>query len=167
MKIKDFIKKCMGFYKNGYKEYHLSIIVISFLIRLIIFLKSSSSIEIDNYINILNSIGLLTGFFFVSIDKIDFKYIDKNYKEEVKIFSVLNLIRGKEVTVPESTAIKSTIFSIIISIFLLICLQYILILFNTFYTLLLIITVLYILWGFIYSIVLWEFFTADKADKDS
>lgn len=102
----------------------------------------------NNFIDILNGFGVMTAFFILAIDKIDFKVLKDKLNYEIKI--------GRNDKILMSNKMINTIFSLMISMFLLLGYLYIAVIFGrkSLFPLMLLCVMLFI--GFVFLICIWH-----------
>jgi hypothetical protein len=103
----------------------------------------------DNYVGLLNGMGVLMSFFILVIDKMNLNTLNSKYGNLVNIPFKKNRIK-------QGSKALNLIFSITFSMFSLLGLQYIILFFDLKIIILLILLILNIFSGFIIVLVLWH-----------
>ncbi|SJZ60409.1 hypothetical protein [Anaerorhabdus furcosa] len=148
----EFTKKIFRQYHSSYKLIHLLIIVLScllFLLYINIEIEEviRNSITFD-YLGILNTIGILSTFLVLAVDKINFRELIEKYREVENV--------SKNFSTSQGDRLVNTFFTILISEVILLALQYVLYIFNIEFILLLFLSIFYLVIGFILIIGTWH-----------
>lgn len=144
--LKGFSQKIFRLVNFSYKGIHLFLVIVSAILYCV-FNYLGKWISSDEYLGILNSIGILSTFFLLAIEKIDYRALRSEYKKEVKF--------GRKVF-SEGQVLVNTIFSILIVEVVLLGIQYLLFIFKYFNVALLILSLLYMISGFIVVVGTWH-----------
>ncbi|MDE8082136.1 hypothetical protein PT105_05750 [Erysipelothrix rhusiopathiae] len=155
--VKAFFSKMCRLYTKSYLSVHTFLIALTTGIYLLI--NKNGGIDIDQiYIEMLNGMGILTSFFILVIDKINIRSLGKRYPDIVKA----GLFKKYEIN--EGTKLMNTLFSLTISMFLILGLSYILLLFKIKSFYLLIMLIVYIFVSFVITISIWHAFELKEID---
>lgn len=153
--IKVFFSKMYRLYKTSYFSVHFFLVSASLV--LFFLTDKLSVIEIESiYTEILNGMGILTSFFILVIDKINIQSLGVRYPQK----TTCGLTKSH--TINEGTKLMNTLFSLTISMFLILGLSYILLLFRINSVFLLILLIVYIFVSFIIAISIWHTFELKK-----
>lgn len=148
----NFFLKLPKLFIFSYKKVHLFVIITSIVIQIGLNVRLS---KIDNpaiyndYLSILNSLGILGTFFVLALDKINFTKILKNFAKDTHVSFTSK-------TVPEGSLLTNTLFSIFVAEVVLITLQYVLYMFEIKFIFLLILSTCYMLVGFVFIVCVWH-----------
>lgn len=148
MTIKNIISNLYRIFLNSRKNIHLVILMIWVLIDLLIYFFEVD-ICIDKQLSILDGISVLTSFFLLAVQCINFKTINEKFTRNIKITANMEN--------KESVIIRCSIISLVIVNFILIGICYILSIFNINFIYLLILSIVYLFFSIIYTIVLWNY----------
>ncbi|MFV0550504.1 MAG: hypothetical protein ACK5L6_01095 [Anaerorhabdus sp.] len=133
---------------NSYREVHyICFILASIIFGIYFLLKIEKSNQFD-YLNILNTIGILSTFLVLALDKIDFFELTTRFKRRVKSGNGIEISQGDKMT--------NTFFSLLIVEVLLLGLQYILYIFNIELVFFLFLSIVYMIVGFILIVGVWH-----------
>ncbi|MDF9824488.1 putative neutral ceramidase superfamily lipid hydrolase [Breznakia sp. PF5-3] len=152
MLVFSTLKKIRQIFTESYKSIHFIPWIISILIFVIFFLIKNDAIIkniTDNYLEILNAISILSTFFLFGMENIDFKKM-------LKKLSVQRKTKGIFIT--EGTSLINTYYSFLLIQVFLISVQYLLFLFSIYFVFLLILTIMYMIIGFLFVILSWHGF---------
>lgn len=142
-------KKIFKLYYNSFLSVHFIILAISLILYYFTVNYIDSKLISDNYVGLLNGMGVLMSFFILVIDKMELSKLNIKYGNRVNIPFRKRQIR-------EGSKALNLIFSITFSMFSLLGLQYIILFFDLKIALLLILLILNIFSGFIIVLVLWH-----------
>lgn len=152
--MKLLFKFTMKLFKQSYysiRSAHYLVLLLSFLIYYLF--KDKINIDFSKeYISILNTVGILSTFYILAIEKLNFKELVSRYKNMVKS----GILFGRKTKISQGDQITNTFFSFIIIEVVLLSVQYILYIFNLIYPLLLILSIMYMTVGFILAIGTWH-----------
>ena len=144
--LSGFTTKIFRIIRFSYKGIHVFLLILS-LIFYALYYYFGSYMDPDSYLGILNSIGILSTFFLLAIEKIDYQGLRNDYKSEVKF--------GRD-SFSEGQILVNTFFSMLIVEVLLLGLQYILFIFNFQTQYFLFLSILYMISGFIIVVGTWH-----------
>lgn len=151
-----FIKSICKMFDNSYKIIHGVVLILSVIMGLLLNARGKV-VGIDRQLMILSGVAVLASFFLLTLQNIDFKSLNKYFDMEIEIK------KGKYVR--ESVAIRNTIFSLAVSGFFLIGVCFILCIFNINFIYILLLVLLYLFFGIIYTIVLWNYFASKEKEN--
>lgn len=140
--------KIYKIYRDSYKSLQLFILALSLVIYLILRNRLNPEIIESSYVDVLNGFGVMTAFFILALDKIDVEKIKKKLTDEVKL--------KKHYSIAMSKKLLNTIFSLMISMFFILCSLYILLIVGVKLLFPLILLCLFIFIGFIFLICIWH-----------
>ncbi|MCL1999678.1 MAG: hypothetical protein FWG65_13040 [Turicibacter sp.] len=153
MTIKTIINSLKHLYINSQKMFHCVAIGLSLFIFAI--LKYFNVIvPIERMTLALTGLSIIVSFFLITLQNIDFAYINKNFNNMIKI--------GRKRKNHESVQIRSTIFSMSLNTVTLLGLCFIFVLFDVNFLLFLVMLICYLFVGIIYTIILWNYFASVK-----
>lgn len=155
--VKAFVSKICRLYTKSYLSVHLFLILLSTGIYLLVNENGGADFQLI-YIEMLNGMGILTSFFILVIDKINIRSLSNRYP---KIVST-GIINKFEIN--EGTKLMNTLFSLTTSMFIILGLSYILLLFKVKSLFLLILLIVYIFVSFIIAISIWHAFELKQVD---
>lgn len=150
--IFKFFMKIPKLFIYSYKMVHLITVMMAIIIQICLNVRLANieaPIIYQDYLSILNTLGILETFFVLALDKINFVKILKNYIQMVHV-----PLTSK--SLPEGSLLTNTLFSIFISEVLLITIQYLLYMFEVKNLFLLILSTCYMLIGFIFVVCVWH-----------
>ena len=148
MTIKNIILNLYRIFLNAKKNIHLMVFFFAIIICLC-FYFSNIDIEPNKLISILDGISVLTSFFLLALQCINFKTINERFTTNVKI--------SKYKENNEAVVIRCSLISLTIVNFTIIGTCYIFALFNINFIYLLIWSILYLFFSIIYTIILWNY----------
>ena len=134
--VLKFVKKIFSIIYHSYLSAHFVVIICSVILSMMYF-SEKRDISNSDYLGILNTSGLLSAFFILALDKIEFKRIKQGFQ---KMEPVGLSLFGKRTEITQGNKMTNTMFSFFVNSMLLICTQYILYIFESFYKLIYIIT---------------------------
>lgn len=141
-------KKIFNIYHDSYRLIQVSIFILAFLSNYFLMKHIEKSVIEDNYAEVLNGFGVMTAFFILALDKIDISVIKKKMNIKVGI--------GRQDEILMSKKLINTIFSLMVSMFFVLGLLYILLIFGEKSFFLLIYLCFLIFFGFIFLISIWH-----------
>jgi hypothetical protein len=154
MLIFKFLKKIPKLFIDSYKSAHL--LTFAFASILFIIYKFRQSPDSINYVTpeiyftVLGTLGLLLAFFTIALEKVNFSHILARYTKSIPVI-------GVKYDVTQGNLLTNTLFSFFIASMFLISAQYILfIVFNYCTIILLLLTICYMLVGFIIVVCVWH-----------
>lgn len=147
--FRKFVTKIFKLYWHSFISVHIVIILVSAIVYCI-YRSNSDSLTIENnYIALLNGMGVLTSFFILVIDKINLQALNEFYRSRENVpFAKREITQGAKAI--------NLVFSMTFSMFLLLGSQYILLFFDIKILQLLILLVLYVFGGFIVVLGIWH-----------
>lgn len=151
MDIKPIFKSVFKIFINSKKDIHV-ISIILWLILIAINYKYKIISNSDKS-SILSGISILSSFFLLTLQNINFKLLNINFTEIITISKNNNGSTENR----ESVVIRCTIFSLAIMTFLLIGFCFLLNIFDIEYVYILILAIIYLFLGIIYTVVLWNY----------
>lgn len=151
----DSIKKMAKMYKTSYWGNHVVVITISIMICLVFYLGYLPNITSDElillssrYIEILNATGILSTFFVLALDKVNFRKILEHGKKMVDVSKTHRVTEGSKIT--------NTLFTFFGNDVLLVGIQYFLYIFGIRCYVLLIFNLMYMISSFIIVANAWH-----------
>ncbi len=153
MDIKTILLSIKKMFFNSQKSIHLISWILSIII-IFIFSFFSECLNSNLGDEVLTGTSILASFFLLTLQNIDYEFLNKHFNKQVK---VLGTKYNKE-----SVVIRSTVFSLAVSVFVLTAICFILYILkiNIIYTLVLLIVYLFV--SIIYSVILWNYFCSKK-----
>lgn len=147
-KIKILIKP-IRLFLYSYFVYHLIVWITTFATTFLIKKIIDHATYTNDFVEILNGFGVLTAFYILALDKVDFSYIKSKLKTNRKVFL------GKK-PISFGSKIINTVFSATVSMFILLGLNYLILLFGIKSLLLLVALGYYLFSGFFLVLILWH-----------
>lgn len=148
--IKHIFLKCYFTFKIANKEVCLLPLIAGFIVFGIY--KYLGKESVNNYIDILNAIGILTTFYLFGMEKLELTKMLKSMKKKLPP-------RRNGNVYTEGMMLVQTYFALIIIQVLLLTVQYILIIFNYESVFLLFMSIMYTFTSFFFSLASWHGFT--------
>lgn len=153
------ILKLFYIFRDCYKSIHIGLLVVSLAIYSALVNGFNLGVTLESYVDILNGLGVMTAFFILVVDKIDNETIREQLNIKIPIGS-------KGDTILMSKKLINTIFSLTMTMFAVLGLSYIFLLFNLKSVYLLILLSLYIFGGFVFLLTIWHWVDS-KNDNES
>lgn len=154
MNIKTMLRNIFKVFLNSKKRIHVFSIGLSFLIIILLKLLRINMIDKTLQLNVLTGVSLLASFFLLTLQNIDYKYLNSHFDNEIKI--------TKTKMNKESVVVRNTIFSLSIVCFSITGIGFILYLFHSNLTYILVLLIVYLFVGIIYTMILWNYFSSKK-----
>lgn len=152
-----FVKHIFKIINNSYKK--ITLFPMLFFIPSYFFISNLVNVNVGSYEVLISTLGILTTFFLLSVEKIDTKAIQKKLTVETEIYS---FIKFKKVGFTEGKLITNTIFSFVIINVVLVFTTFILFVFGIISFLIVMLNIIYLLLGFIYTVVFWSLHLTEK-----
>lgn len=152
MIVVRFINKVFKLFWYSYLSAHVITAFISVIVYILATVKNTTMNE-SEFLSILNTSGILSAFFILALDKVDFEKILNRYRKNVTVGLPT---KAHTVEITEGNKLMNTMFSFFIVTMLLICVQYICYLFDIISRFLLIYSIMYMTIGFIIVIGVWQ-----------
>jgi hypothetical protein len=147
--ISEAIKRIFLMYFASYLQVHFIVLIVSFLANMMIFYWADKSIINDNFIILLNGMGVMATFFIMTIEKVNATKLVNKYNKKT------NLVLTKS-SISQGNRVLNLIYSITFSSFISLLSLYLLAFLGVKFSFLLIYLVFNIFIGFMVVLVVWH-----------
>jgi len=147
-----FIKKILLVFDNSFKKIHL-VCLPTIIILSLLFTHLDIEISESIFSTLITTLGIVTTFFFITVDRIDFRKLEDSFRTPKYVF---NFRRFKFQPYTEGKLIKDTIFVLVILNVMFVFSIFIIYIFQMISYILLITSITYLMFGFLYVVVLWH-----------